>query len=104
VRWWKWLGLAGIAGVTATGVVIARDERRRRAYSPDEVRDRLHARVAELAEVAEAAEVGTPAAAAPASTYPAEPTAGPHHRSAWWNFVKRLRRTRRIRHSEGNPR
>jgi hypothetical protein len=47
VRWWKVLGLAGVAGVAATGVVIARKERRRRAYTPDEIRDRLHARLAE---------------------------------------------------------
>jgi hypothetical protein len=46
MRWWKLLGLAGVAGVAATGVVIARAERKRRAYSPDEIRDRLHARVA----------------------------------------------------------
>jgi hypothetical protein len=47
MRGWKMLGLAGLASVAATGVVIARDERRRRAYTPDEVRDRLHARYAE---------------------------------------------------------
>jgi hypothetical protein len=47
MRWWKILGLAGLAGVAATGVVIARSERRRRAYTPDEIRDRLHARLAE---------------------------------------------------------
>jgi hypothetical protein len=44
VRWWKVLGLAAFAGVAATGVVIARDQRRRRAYTPQEVRERLHAR------------------------------------------------------------
>jgi len=44
VRWWKLLGLAGIAGVTATGIVIARAERQRRAYTPAEVRERLHTR------------------------------------------------------------
>jgi hypothetical protein len=38
------LGLAGLAGVAATGVVLARDERQRRAYTPDDVRARLHAR------------------------------------------------------------
>ncbi|MGD9527942.1 hypothetical protein [Pseudonocardia sp.] len=43
-KWWKLLGLAGLAGVAATGVVVARDERRRRAYTPDEVRTRLHER------------------------------------------------------------
>jgi hypothetical protein len=45
VRWWKVLGLAGLAGVTASGVVAARAERRRRAYTPDEVRARLRERV-----------------------------------------------------------
>jgi hypothetical protein len=44
---WKALGLAGLAGVAATGVVAARGERRRRAYTPDEIRSRLHERVAE---------------------------------------------------------
>jgi hypothetical protein len=47
MRWWKVAGLAGLAGVAATGVVLARQERRRRAYTPDEIRERLHARVAE---------------------------------------------------------
>ena len=47
MKWWKILGLAGIAGVAGTGVLIARGERTRRAYSPDEVRARLHARAAE---------------------------------------------------------
>lgn len=45
MRWWKILGLAGVAGVAATGVVIARSERRRRAYTPDEIRERLRSRV-----------------------------------------------------------
>ncbi len=47
MRWWKILGLAGVAGVAATGVVIARAERKRRAYTPEEIRERLHARVAQ---------------------------------------------------------
>ena len=45
MRWWKWLGLAGLAGMAATGVVVARAERARRAYTPEEIRDRLHARL-----------------------------------------------------------
>jgi hypothetical protein len=45
VGWWKWVGLAGLVGVTATGVVVARDQRKRRAYTPDDVRARLHERV-----------------------------------------------------------
>ncbi|KRE60191.1 hypothetical protein [Nostocoides sp. Soil756] len=43
-RWLKLLGVASAAGVVATGVLVARDERARRAYSPDEVRDRLRER------------------------------------------------------------
>jgi len=54
MRWLKVLGLAAFAGVAATGVVIARDQRRRNAYTPDEVRDRLHARIAETSEPPEA--------------------------------------------------
>ena len=44
---WKWIGLAGVAGVVAGGVLVVRDQRRRRAYTPDEVRARLHQRLAE---------------------------------------------------------
>ena len=47
MRWWKVLGLAGFAGVAASGVVIARAERQRRAYSPQEITERLHARLDE---------------------------------------------------------
>jgi hypothetical protein len=47
MRWWKVLGLAAFVGVAATGVVVVRAERRRRAYTPAEIRARLHARVAE---------------------------------------------------------
>lgn len=50
MRWWKVLGLAGAAGVAATGVVIVRSERKRRAYTPDQVRDRLHARLSDQSE------------------------------------------------------
>ena len=53
MRWWKVVGLAGLAGVAATGAVVVRAERKRRAYTPDEVRNRLHQRVAEVASPAE---------------------------------------------------
>ena len=72
MRPWKLLGLAGLAGVAATGAVLARDERQRRAYTPDDVRERLHARLAEAAE--------RPEEPAPASA--AELVKGRRHRLA----------------------
>lgn len=44
---WKWVGLAGVAGVVAGGALVARDQRRRKAYTPDDIRARLHQRLAE---------------------------------------------------------
>ncbi|WP_156434564.1 hypothetical protein [Mycobacterium sp. IS-1590] len=44
---WKWVGLASVAGVVAGGALVARDQRRRNAYTPDDIRARLHQRVAE---------------------------------------------------------
>ena len=67
MRPWKLLGLAGLAGVAATGAVLARNERARRAYTPDDVRSRLHERHAGLTE-------------APAPAAPAEGKAGPLRR------------------------
>lgn len=47
MRLWKVLGLAGLAGVAASGAIIARDQRQRAQLSPEQVRDRLHERLAE---------------------------------------------------------
>jgi hypothetical protein len=69
VRLWKLLGLAGLASVAAGGAVLARNERQRRAYTPDDVRARLHERAAAASEP-------------PASASPAELTAGRTHRLA----------------------
>ena len=44
---WKWIGLAGIAGVVAGGALVVRDQRKRRAYTADEIRARLHQKLAE---------------------------------------------------------
>jgi hypothetical protein len=47
--WWKILGLAGVAGVAATGVVVARRRRaHQEAIDPDELRRRLHQLLAEV--------------------------------------------------------
>jgi hypothetical protein len=64
----KLLGLAGLAGVAAGGAVLARNERQRRAYSPADVRARLHERHASI----EATPAPEPAPAA-------ELTAGRRH-------------------------
>ena len=45
VNLWKALGVAGLAGVTAGGVIIARNQRARAHLTPPEIRERLHARV-----------------------------------------------------------
>lgn len=55
------MGLAGAAGVVATGVVIVRAERRRRAYTPDQVREQLHVRFAQATSAQAAVETTTSA-------------------------------------------
>ncbi|WP_285742319.1 hypothetical protein [Lentzea sp. NBRC 105346] len=47
MRWWKVLGVAAFVGVAASGVMVARAQRKRAAYTPDQIRERLHARLAE---------------------------------------------------------
>jgi hypothetical protein len=57
--------------VAAGGVVLTRNERQRRAYTPDDVRARLHERAAAATEAPEPEPVST-----------AELTAGRTHRLA----------------------
>lgn len=45
---WKLLGLAGLTGIAASGVVLARKRRAQHDYEPDELRERLHRRLAEV--------------------------------------------------------
>jgi hypothetical protein len=47
VRWWKWLGLAGLLGAAAAGAVVVQRQRRRtwQDYSAEELRQRLHERL-----------------------------------------------------------
>jgi hypothetical protein len=47
---WKVIGLAGLAGVAATGVVVVRRRREQTEYDPDELRDRLHDRLRQAGE------------------------------------------------------
>ncbi len=77
MKLWKALGLAGLAGVAATGVIIARNERRRAQMTPEEIRARLQQR---LADADERPEQQT---APPVATVPAG------HR---WSVCRRRRR------------
>ena len=45
---WKLIGLAGLAGVAATGAVLVRRRRAHRDLDPDELRERLDERLAEV--------------------------------------------------------
>jgi len=45
MKLWKALGVAGLAGVATTGVIIARNQRARAQLTPDQVRQRLHERL-----------------------------------------------------------
>jgi hypothetical protein len=51
---WKLVGLAGVAGVATTGVVLARRRRAHRELEPDELRARLRERLAEAGGPADA--------------------------------------------------
>jgi ubiquinone/menaquinone biosynthesis C-methylase UbiE len=60
---WKLIGVAGLAGVAAGGVVLARKRRAQQNYDPDELRERLHERLGEtgdddMLQVAEAVAPG----------------------------------------------
>ena len=50
MKLWKWLGIAAFAGVATSGAFVARNQRRRAAYTPDQVRERLHARLADASQ------------------------------------------------------
>jgi hypothetical protein len=51
---WKLIGVAGLAGVAATGVVVARRRRSHQEFDPDELRSRLHRRLADVRDADEA--------------------------------------------------
>jgi hypothetical protein len=48
MRWWKWVGLAGLVGAVAVGAVVLQRRRAARSwteYPPDELRSRLRERL-----------------------------------------------------------
>lgn len=89
MRWWKLLGVAAFVGVAATGVLVARTERRHQDYTHDEIRERLHARAREAFGGEIPADLPAVAAAAPTAIAagtgqvtappPAEPAALAEH-------------------------
>jgi len=46
VQIWKIVGLATLAGVVAAGVAVERKRRTYRSYDTEDLRDKLHARLA----------------------------------------------------------
>lgn len=44
---WKLIGLAGVAGVAASGAVVVRRRRGHQEYDADALRDKLHERLAQ---------------------------------------------------------
>ena len=60
MKLWKVLGVAGLAGVAATGVIMARDQRQRAQLEPDAIRSRLHQRLEQAQGSAEQTDRDTP--------------------------------------------
>jgi hypothetical protein len=75
---WKVLGLAGIAGVAAAGVIIAREQRQRTQLTPEEIRARLRERLEEAPVVLKC------------STVPDDPVSA----TTRWRWLPRRRRRR----------
>jgi hypothetical protein len=48
---WKLVGLAGAAGVAATGAAVARKRRAHEDLTPEQLRERLRRRLAEVPSV-----------------------------------------------------
>lgn len=75
---WKLVGLAGVAGVAASGAVVVRRRRGHHEYEPDVLRDKLHERLAQTRETDPAKDRGAAPTAGPAAT---APDAGPDPRA-----------------------
>lgn len=50
MRLWKWLGLAAVVGIAATGTAVVVRKRRWRHYDADELRSELHRRYGEVTQ------------------------------------------------------
>jgi hypothetical protein len=57
---WKLLGLAGAAGVAASGAIASRQRRPQSDYAPDELRERLRNRLEQVEAGDEEAEPVVP--------------------------------------------
>lgn len=65
---WKLVGVAGLAGVAATGVLVARRRRAQDDLEPEELRERLHRRLADARREDAAQAPGSSSASTPPST------------------------------------
>lgn len=57
---WKWIGLAGVAGVAAAGAVTARKRRTWRQADPDELRVKLQERLGQSEALTDTTAPATP--------------------------------------------
>lgn len=62
MKLWKVLGIAGLAGVAATGVIMARDQRQRAQLEPHEIRSRLHDRLEQAGQAGQVGQAEEPVA------------------------------------------
>ncbi|WP_165872867.1 hypothetical protein [Nocardioides jejuensis] len=45
MKWWKWIGLAGVFGIAEGGNAVARPPRPRGTYTAEQITARLHQRL-----------------------------------------------------------
>jgi hypothetical protein len=75
MKLWKALGVAGLAGVAATGAIIARNQRVRAQLTPEQVRARLHERVDRLERAGQSGQAGGEDGRGPGESGPSGRTA-----------------------------
>jgi hypothetical protein len=64
---WKVIGLAGVAGVAASGAAVARRRRGHQDYDPDDLRSKLHERLAQTHASDPEAPAGAAGSSAPSA-------------------------------------
>ncbi len=67
MKLWKVLGIAGLAGVAATGVIMARDQRQRAQLEPEQIRARLQQRLEQAESLEQAQSLEQPQSTSPSA-------------------------------------